>query len=459
MKSMSRRVVVRASLGLTAAGILSRPHIANARAEAAIVWRDQGFVPEEDAAFRATVADYERSSGNKIDLSIMPFMALNQKVVSALTSGDVPDLIFHIAPSTLLPQNAWNDKLVEVSDIVEAHKSELSTTALMSSSYYNGVTKRRGYYMVPLSQGAEPFHIWGDLVEKAGFRLSDAPSTWDAYWDFFKPMQAVLRGKGMRKIYALGPQITTVGPNDGNGLMAHFMIANGGAGLVTEDGKLHTEDPKVREAAIRSVTWLTNAYKDGYVPPEALSWTDADDNNTFHEKLIVMDFDGSISTELAMIKDRTAYLEQIVTAGLPLANDGKPMPAQIGAGGLFIPKGAKNVEVAKDFARFFLRPEVMNANLKGGLGRAVPAIPAIVKEDPWWLDPSDPHRAPYVRESVLGPTIPSYNGYNPAWGQVNAEQLWGQAHADVIKNGMTPTAAVNKAFTRMEAIFSKYIIE
>jgi multiple sugar transport system substrate-binding protein len=459
MKCMSRRSAIRGSLGFAATGTLLRPHIASAAASTAIVWRDQGFVPEEDAAFRATAADYEKASGNKIDLSIMPFMALNQKIISALTTGDVPDLIFHIAPSTILPQNAWLDRIVDVSDIVEAHKSDFSRTALLSSSYYNSVAKRRAYYMVPTSQGAEPFHIWGDLVVKAGFSLSDAPKTWDAYWDFFKPMQKVLRGKGMRKIYAMGPQITTVGPNDGNGLMAHFMLANGGADIVTEDGKLHTEDPQIREAAIRSVTYLTNAYKEGYVPPEALSWNDADDNNAFHEKLIVMDFDGSISTELAMIKDRKAYLEDMVTVGLPLANDGKPMPAQVGAGGLFIPKGAANLEVAKDFARFFVQPEVLNANLKGGLGRAVPSIPRIVKEDPWWLDPSDPHRAPFARESVLGPTVPAYTGFNPAWGQVNAEQLWGQAHSDVIKNGMTPAAAVDKAFRRMEAVFAKYTFE
>jgi multiple sugar transport system substrate-binding protein len=459
MKSMRRRSAIRGSLCLAATGILARPYIANAAAGTAVVWRDQGFVPEEDAAFRATVADYEKSSGNRIDLSIMPFMALNQKIISALTSGEVPDLIFHIAPSTLLPQNAWNDKLVDVSDIVEAHKHELSRTALLSSSYYNNVTKRRAYYLVPLSQGTEPFHIWGDLVEKAGFKLSDAPNTWDAFWEFFKPMPAALRGKGMRRIYAIGPQITTVGPNDGNGLMAHFMIANGGADIVTEDGKLHTEDPQVREAAIRSVTWLTNAYKEGVVPPEALSWNDADDNNAFHERLIVMDFDGSLSTELAMIKDRKAYLEDMKTLGLPLANNGKPMPAQVGTGGLFIPKGAKNVDIAKDFARFFLQPAVLNTNLKGGLGRAVPSIPQIVKDDPWWMDPSDPHRPPFVRESVLGPTIAAYTGYNPAWGQVNAEQLWGNCHADVIKNGMTPTAAVDKAFRRMEAIFAKFTFE
>jgi multiple sugar transport system substrate-binding protein len=456
MKRMSRRSVIRSTFGLAATGLLTPPNIAKAEASTAIVWRDQGFVPEEDAAFRNTAAQYEKASGNKIDLSIMPFTALNQKIISALTTGEVPDLIFHIAPGTLLPQNAWNDKILEVSDIVEAHKSELSQTALLNSSYYNGVTKRRGFYLVPLNQGGEPFHVWGDLVEQAGFKLSDIPNTWDARWDFFKPMQQVLRGKGRRKIYAIGPQMTTVGPNDGNGLFQHFMIANGGADIVTPDGKLHTDNPQIREAAIRTVTWLTNSYKEGYVPPEALSWNDADDNNAFHEKLLVMDLDGSISTELAMIKDKKAYGEDMKTLGLPLTNDGKPMPAPVGAGGLFIPKGAKNVEVAKDFARFFLQPDVLNTNLKGGLGRTVPSIPRIAKEDPWWLDPSDPHRAPFVQESVLGPTTAAYYGYNPAWGQVSAEQLWGVAYADVLKGGMTPQAAVDKAFRRAEAIFANY---
>ena len=58
-------------------------------------------------------------------------------------------------------------------------------------------------------------------------------------------------------------------------------------------------------------------------------------------------------------------------------------------------------------------------------------------------------------EAVLGPTVPNYIGYNPALGQVNAEQLWGHCHADVIKNGMTPAEAVDKAFKRAEAIFAR----
>ncbi len=145
----------------------------------------------------------------------------------------------------------------------------------------------------------------------------------------------------------------------------------------------------------------------------------------------------------------------MVTLGLPNANDGQPMTAVVGAGGGFIPKGAKNPETAKDFMKYFMQPAVMNANLKQGLGRWMPAIPELMHSDPFWLDPADPHRAPYVRE-ILGPTRPSYNAYNPAWGQVQAEQLWTQAVADVIRNGTTAQAAVDQAFKRAQTIFTKF---
>jgi multiple sugar transport system substrate-binding protein len=170
-----------------------------------------------------------------------------------------------------------------------------------------------------------------------------------------------------------------------------------------------------------------------------------------------MDLDGTLSTELAMYHNKAQY-DAAVIMGLPKTNDGKPMPASQAAGGGFIPKGAKNVTVAKDFMKYFIKPEVMNENLKQGLGRWVPSIPSVVKSDPFWLESKDPHLPPYVREAVLGPTIPDFRGFNPAWGQVNAEQLWGTASADVIKSGMTPSAAIDKTFRRMEAIFQRYTL-
>src|SRR5215470_16645222 len=94
MTTLTRRSVLRGSAGL-AAGILAAPHVANAAATTAEVWWTQGFVPEEDVAVKKLVADYEKASGNRIELSIMPFAPQRQKIVSAMTSGVVPDVFWN----------------------------------------------------------------------------------------------------------------------------------------------------------------------------------------------------------------------------------------------------------------------------------------------------------------------------------------------------------------------------
>src|ERR1700676_5789092 len=71
--------------------------------------------------------------------------------------------------------------------------------------------------------------------------------------------------------------------------------------------------------------------------------------------------------------------DDIVTMGLPLDNAGKQIPAQLGTGGAFVPKGAKNVEGAKDFLKYLIQPKVTNEYLKTGLGRWLPAMPDLVK--------------------------------------------------------------------------------
>ena len=457
MPTLTRRSVIRSTVGFAAAAGLTRPYIANAAAKTAEVWWVQGFVKEEDTAFKKMVDDYEKQSGNKIESSLTPYAALRQKEISAMQAGVVPDMM-EVADFWLAPLQSWDDRLVDVSDVVEPVKDQFIKTALPCCYYYNNVTKKRAYYVAPMKIAAVPFHIWQSLVEKSGQKMSDLPKTWDAFMDFFKPVQDGLRKQGMRNVYALGYQITANGVDPINTFNA-WMIAYGGLNLVTPDGKLHTDDPAVKQACVKALVNLATPYKQGYVPPGCVNWNDADDNNAFHSKLMVMDFDGTISTEVALLSmGRKDDFDAVLTHGLPLSNEGKELPSQVALFGPVIPKGAKNLDVAKEFMKYMIEPKVLNDYLKGGLGRWALPIPEMVKSDPFWLK-DDPHRAAYVEQSVIKPTVPIYEAYNPAVAQVGSEHVFMTAVFDFLNNGMAAEPAIDKAFKRAEEIFAKYPIQ
>src|SRR6202011_4206948 len=172
MITLSRRSVLSSSLAAVAADTLGRPYIANAAATTAEVRWTQGVAEEEDISFKKMVADCQKASGNTIDYSIMPYAPLRQKIVSAVTSGVVPDL-FQNSPAEIIALYAWQDKLVDVSDVVETQREEYTETALLTVRCYNNVEKKRSIYGVPYTVGASMNHIWRPLVEKAGYQMSD----------------------------------------------------------------------------------------------------------------------------------------------------------------------------------------------------------------------------------------------------------------------------------------------
>lgn len=460
MNRLTRRSVLRGSLGLVAAGTLARPYLANAAAKTMELWWEQGYVQPEDVAIRKAVADFEKQSGNKVSLSIIPGHPLGQKIIAAVTSGVVPDAVWSAEPPRLVPLQAWPDHLVDVTDVVEPRKEHFTKAALEGAYTYNSVTKKRSYYGVPLDQGAVPFHIWGSLIEKAGAKRSDIPNTWSKFLAFFPQLQEPLRKRGMRHIYACGWDCSTSG-NDPVNRERQWLIAYGGINIVTPDGKLHTDDPQVEEAAIKALEQVTTTFKDGYMPPSIVNWQDPGDNNAFHSKLVIADQDGTLSTEMAMIKKAPHdYWHNVITYGIPLGDDGKPIPNVVDGQYIVVLKGAKNVPAAKEFCKFMIEPKVNEAFVKGGLGRWLPVFPAQVKSDPFWIDPkTDPHRPVYVGMGFDSPTVPDWSVYNPAWSEVDEQHLLGVAFHDVVAGGMTPKAAIAKAFRGMEKVFARYKID
>jgi multiple sugar transport system substrate-binding protein len=131
-----------------------------------------------------------------------------------------------------------------------------------------------------------------------------------------------------------------------------------------------------------------------------------------------------------------------------------------GVAAAVVPKGAPNLAVAKEFLKYSIEPTVLGSYLKTGLGRFLPPMKSIADNDKaFWLDPKNEPLAAYTKQGIYGPTIPPYEVYNPARAQVSTEHLFSLAILDTINKGVTPQAAIDKAFKRTDEIFAKYPIQ
>jgi multiple sugar transport system substrate-binding protein len=455
MTQISRRYALTAAGALTAASAF-RPRPAKA-ADPVTVWWTQGFYQAENQAVTDAMAAWEKTSGVKVNLTIMNGPDLISKMIAAMQVGDVPDLVHAVTGDRfLVPRAAWDDKLVDVSDVVETQKTEFAQTALDSSRFYNATTKKHAYYAVPIKCSTLMEEVWRPLIEEAGYSDNDIPKTHDAYYDFFQVVQDRLRAKGKR-IYGLGYSMATKEADSGT-LFHSFLIAYGGAGIVLPSGKLNIDDPAVMRAATTALERLTTPYKKGYVPPGAINWGDVDNNNAFFARQVVMTPNATISIAVAQMEKPDQYYKQIITQGTPDGNDGKPLPSLLGVSPCLIPKGAKNIDGAKALLRAFIQPDNLNKYLKETRGRFMPVMMSNVRNDPYWQDPADPHRPAAVQTGLVKPTMPWWMCYNPAYAAVLSEQIWSQAEANITQKNMTPDQATEEAVRRIKPIFERFQI-
>src|SRR6195952_1592740 len=387
MTQISRRHALAGAGALTAATTV-RPPRAKA-AEPVTVWWTQGFYEAENQAVIDAMKAWEKTTGTKVNLTIMNGPDLVSKMIAAMQVGDVPDLVHAVTGDRfLLPRAAWDDKLVDVSDVIDTQKNEFHKTALESSRYYNLSLKKYSYYAVPIKCSTLMEQAWRPLIEDAGFSDQDIPKTQDAYYDFFQTVQEKLRAKGKR-IFGLGYSMAAKEADSGN-LFAAFLLAYGGEQIVLPDGKLNIDDPTVRKAATTALERLTTPYKKGYVPPGAINWGDVDNNNAFYARQVVMTPNATISIAVAQSDKTEQYFKELVTYGRPLGNDGKPMVGVLAVAPCLNPKGAKNLDGGKALLRDFIQPESLNSYLKETRARYLPVMMKIVKEDPYWTDSKDP---------------------------------------------------------------------
>jgi multiple sugar transport system substrate-binding protein len=419
-----------------------------------LLYWNRGFYPAEDQAMQKIVAEWEQQHNTKVQLSFFSSDDILNQTTIALENNKAPDIVFsHRADYTLEPRWAREGKLVEVSSVLDSVKGKYSETALKSAYLHNKVDQTRGYYGVPIELQTIHVHYWKDLLAQAGLKDTDIPNDWTGFWNFWKQAQDQAQPSNGEKIYGLGLPLSTKA-SDTFFLFEQILEAYN-IELLDQQGNLRLADPAVRQKIVEALEWLSQFYRNGSVPPEAVNWVDSDNNVNFLNRNTLMTINPSLSIPASQRDDRQVYTQQIATRDFPNKPDGKPMNYLVSVKQALIFKAGKNTEAAKEFLTYLIQPERLTGYIQESLGRWFPVMPEALNGS-FWKDATDPHIATAVQQFSQHPTRPFYNALNSAYSQVQAENVWGQAIHAVLVENKSATVAVDEAIAHIQKIFADW---
>src|SRR3954470_12527257 len=191
---------------LLAAAVLGAFCSAVAAQESLVVYWTKGFYPAEDKALDEMVEKFQKKTGVKVELSRYSPQETITKTVAALDAGTPPDVVYgDVFDCQVAGKWAFEGRLEDLSDILAPMKGQFLPNTLETTYMYNDKTKKRAYYAFPLKRQTMHIQYWKDMLAEAGYKESDIPKTWKAYWDFWcGPVQAGYRKKTGKRIYSVG---------------------------------------------------------------------------------------------------------------------------------------------------------------------------------------------------------------------------------------------------------------
>ncbi|MDZ4871436.1 MAG: hypothetical protein CLLPBCKN_000824 [Chroococcidiopsis cubana SAG 39.79] len=418
------------------------------------IWWDKGFTLEEDEALQRAASRWEQQTGNKVKLSFYPTDELLQKAQRAIRAGKPPDILMsHRAGEELNPRLAWEGKLADISEAIAPVKQLYPNSALQAVNFYNNTAKKRSYYAVPIYQATIHIFYWRDLLEQVGWHERDIPKDWDGFWDFWLQAQRDLRAKQKRQIYGLGFPFS-MGAVETYFFFEQILEAYD-VQILNSQGQLRVDDPKVRQGIVKCLEWYAKFYKQGYVPPEATTWSNPDNNRSLLNRVVLTTPNLTLSIAAAVRQDPNVYRYHLGTIEFPNKPSGKPMRLLVTLRQAVVFNQSQHQKLAKDFLAYLIRPEVAGEYFKAAGGRFLP-VNRQVWQDPFWTDPTDPHISTAMKQLIQGQTRPFYHVQNPAYTLVVAENLWGKALNRIVVDRISPEQAADEAIARMKQIFDRW---
>jgi multiple sugar transport system substrate-binding protein len=188
-----------------------------------------------------------------------------------------------------------------------------------------------------------------------------------------------------------------------------------------------------------------------------VDWLDYGNNEAFLAQAVVMTPNQTLSIPNALRRQHPDdYYENVATIEWPLGPGGEPFPiyGEIHPGVVF--KDGSNIATAKEFVRFLVGEGWIAHWLDFSGERFLPTIFKLL-DQPFWLDPSDPHRMAAAMQISSRPLLHNYAAASGNWRHqlVDQEKVWPKAIHRIVAEGLTPEQAADEAIARIKQIVSE----
>jgi multiple sugar transport system substrate-binding protein len=430
-----------------------------ARAADLVVWWEKGFYPQEDQAVRDIITAFEQKSGKHVELEFNSEDELPGKLEAAVEAGRPPGFAFGVLLQDYIARWAAEDRLTDLSDIVGAFSNLFDPDALAHVTWRDAHNARKALYGLPFGREVNHVHVWKSLLQKAGFSVADIPRDWGAFWPFWcdQVQPALRKATGREDIWGVGLPMSSLTSDT---LLEFFQfVAAYGASYITGDGQLVIDNPQIRRNLIQAMDSYTAIYRNGCTPPDSVTWDGYGNNKAFLTQAVVMTANVSLSIPNALKREHPEdYYKNTATIEWPLGPHGEPFPIVGTVVSAVVFKDGSDVTSAKDFVRFLTAEGWLAHYLDFTGGRYLPAMSKLL-EQPFWLDPGDPHQMASVMQ-ITSRSLAREYAYAEVSGNwrhqlVNQELVWSKAVHRVATGEGTPAQAVDEAIARIKQILAE----
>lgn len=425
------------------------------RSQVLNIWWEQGLNHDEDEAIRTIINNWQQATGNKVNLSFFSNSELTAKAERAIEAGNNPDIIMNPkAERILYPRLAWQGKLADVSEVIQPIKNIYDPDILQAISYYNQQENKRSYYGVPIYQSTVLVYYWRSLLDSVALTPQDIPQEWDKFWQFWQQAGDKLEKRSSKKLFALGLTLSGNESTDDTHNLFEQILEAYDLNLLDAAGNLKFT-PAIRQKLIDCLAWYVRLYRQGDIPPDAVEWSNLDNNRALLNQLVLMTPNNTLSIPATIRQDLNTYSARLGVVELPNKPSGKPMRYLIFVRQAVILNNSPHQAIAKEFLSYFIQPQVSAKYLQAAGSRFQPVQTPLWK-DPYWRDTQDPYLATASKILTSNNTRLSYVVDNPAYSQVLAENIWGKALIKVTVGQISPDRAADEAIARIKEIFAEW---